>query len=673
MAPMISFIPFPSALDPSRAPLFYALIQMFLTFPVVASGYRFYTIGFLNLFRRSPNMDSLIAIGTSAAFLYSVYNLFLIISGSHHAVHSLYFETSAVIITLILLGKTLETISKGRAGEAIKKLMSLSPKTALVLINGTEKEIPLNKVTARNIIIIKPGDKIPVDGIITEGQSSIDESMLTGESMPVDKREGDSVIGGTVNCNGYFKFKAEKTGDKTALAGIIKLVEQAQGSKAPIARLADIISSYFVPAVIIIALISGVLWFIVISANSGEFAAHGKSPVEFAMMIFISVLVIACPCALGLATPAAVMVGTGAGAKSGILIKSGFALETTEKVKIIVFDKTGTITEGRLQVTDIIETLNDDFKHHFNGFDNKDMNENNQFLLQLAASAEKGSEHPIGKAIVKEAEKSNLAFLAVKDFIAFPGLGIKTKILFDESRNEYISIIIGNAKFLKEQDISLMEFEEISSRLAAEGKTCVFTAIDGKAAGVIAIADIIKNTSKMAVEKIQKAGIELVMITGDNEQTASAVAKEAGIKKIYSEVLPHEKQNIIKKLQAEGKKTAMVGDGINDAPALAQADIGIAIGSGTDVAIEAADIILMKNDPMDVISAVNLSKKTMRTIKQNLFFAFAYNTLCIPVAAGVLYIFGGPLLNPMFAAAAMSLSSVSVLLNALRLRNAKIK
>jgi len=675
MAPMISFVPFPSFLDPMRYPLIYALTQLFLTLPVIAAGYRFYSAGFMNLIRRSPNMDSLIAIGTSAAFIYSVYNLFQITKGNHTASHSLYFETTAVIITLILLGKTLETISRGRTGEAIKKLLSLSPKTATVFINGLEKEIPVKKITEGNIIIVKPGEKIPADGIIIYGQSSVNESMLTGESIPVDKKEGDSVTGGTVNCNGLFRFRAEKTGDKTALAGIIKLVEQAQGSKAPIARLADVVSSYFVPVVCLIALVSGVLWFILISANITEIPAHGKSALEFSMTIFISVLVIACPCALGLATPTAVMVGTGAGAQNGILIKSGFALETAEKIQTIIFDKTGTITEGHLKVTDIIEIINDDQKCLFKDNDIEETNNKKLFLLKLAASAEKGSEHPIGKAIVKEAEKRNISLLDVKEFNAFPGLGIEAKVFIDETgniNNRHISITIGNAKFLSDRNINLVKIDEISNRLAAEGKTCVFIAVNGKTAGVIAIADAIKKNSKTAVDKIQKAGIDVVMITGDNKQTASAVAKEAGIINVYSEVLPHEKQNIIKKLQAENKKTAMVGDGINDAPALAQADIGIAIGSGTDVAIEAADIILMRSDPKDVMSAVNLSKKTMRTIKQNLFFAFAYNVLGIPVAAGVLCLFNGPLLNPMFAAAAMSLSSVSVLLNALRLRNVKL-
>jgi len=684
MVPMIAWLPFPfpSFLEPARFPLIYALVQFALTIPVIAAGCRFYTSGFTRLVKLNPNMDSLIAIGTSAAFIYSVFNVFQItfFSGRYHehgdnaVVHSLYFETAAVIITLILLGKTLETISKGRAGEAIKKLMSLAPKTASVLIDGKEKEIPVNEIAAGDIIIVKPGAKIPADGIVTEGHSSVDESMLTGESVPVDKKEGDTVTGGTVNCNGVIRFRAEKTGDETALARIIKLVEDAQGSKAPIARLADIVSSYFVPVVCIISLSAGVIWFTAISANlvNPEGALHGKSAVEAAMTIFISVLVIACPCALGLATPAAVMTGTGLGARNGILIKSGAALETAKKIQTVIFDKTGTITEGRLEVTDIIETRDErsDSKNE------KPQTDNLNYFLQIAASAEKGSEHPAGKAIVREAEKRGLVFWDLKSFTAYPGLGIEAEVITGKPDNENsgikISCLIGNRCFMKERDIDLAELESKSEKLAAEGKTTVFAALNGKAAGVIAIADAIKKSSETAVKKIKEMGIHTIMITGDNKQTASAIAEAAGISEVFSEVLPHEKQNIIRELQKRGDKVAMVGDGINDAPALAQADIGIAVGNGTDIAIEAADIILIRNDLMDVASAINLSRITIRAIKQNLFWAFGYNALGIPIAAGALYIFGGPLLNPMFAAAAMSLSSVSVLLNALRLKRAKI-
>ena len=692
MVPMITWLPlpFPSFLEPTRSPILYSLLQLTLTIPVIAFGYRFYTTGFMNLFRRNPNMDSLIAIGTGAAFLYSLFSVFQIAGGDHMAVHSLYFETAAVIITLILLGKTLETISKGRTTEAMKKLMSLAPKIAIIIENGQEKEIPVNKVIAGNVIIVKPGAKIPVDGIVISGRSTVDESMLTGESIPVDKKEGDSVTGGTVNFNGVIRFKAEKTGNKTVLAQIIRLVQEAQGSKAPIARLADIVSSYFVPVVCIIAILAGLVWFAVITLNLFPIthelsAAHGKPAIEFSLTIFISVLVIACPCALGLATPTAVMVGTGIGAQNGILIKSGYALETAEKIQTIVFDKTGTITEGELEVTDIVITeefiqiSKSGISAHcfsyapsseraslFQNIAEKEFSENeNSLFLTFVASAEKGSEHPVGQAIVKEAEKRSVPFFPADVFTAIPGFGIETVI-------SGVSVIAGNRKLMDKNNIDIQCLEELSEKHETEGKTIIFTAINEKAAGFIAVADTIKKTSKAAVEKIKKLGIDVIMITGDNRQTASAIAKEAGIDTVYSEVLPHEKQNIIKKLQEGGRKTAMAGDGINDAPALAQADIGIAVGSGTDVAIEAADIILMRNDLLDAASAVNLSRKTIRTIKQNLFWAFGYNMLGIPVAAGALYIFGGPLLNPMFAAAAMSLSSVSVLLNALRLKRVKI-
>jgi len=660
MVPMFSRLPFPfpGFLEPMQFPLFYALAQLTLVIPVIAAGYRFYTTGFKNLIKRSPNMDSLVAVGTSAAFLYSVYGFFQITRGDHAAVHSLYFETAAVIITLILLGKTLEVVSRGRTGESIKKLMSLSPRMAIVIIDGQEKEIPVEDVKHGNIVSVKPGAKIPADGTITSGQSAVDESMLTGESMPVEKKAGDAVFGGTVNCNGAFSFEAEKTGSQTALANIIRLVQDAQGSKAPIARLADIVSGFFVPVVCLIALTAGFSWFIAASAGYIN-PPEGKSALEFSLTIFISVLVIACPCALGLATPTAVMVGTGTGAQKGILIKSGFALETAEKIQTIVFDKTGTITEGKPFVTDIIE-----IKAYKSGIKNKESRDENR-LLQLTASAEKGSEHPLGQAIVRKAKERTLQLFNAADFSAVSGFGVKAIV-------DNISVIAGNRKLMEKYNIDICDLESVSDKLKTGGKTVVFIALNETIAGLMAIADKIKTNTKTAIEKIRRMEIDTVMITGDNRQSARAIAEEAGIQNVYSEVLPDEKQGIIKKLQSEGRKVAMVGDGINDAPALAQADIGIAIGSGTDVAIEAADIILMRNDPMDVVSAVNLSKKTIRVIKQNLFWAFAYNTIGIPVAAGLLYLFGGPLLNPMFAAAAMSLSSVSVLLNALRLKKAKI-
>ena len=674
MAPMISFLslPFPNFISPMRFPLAYSLLQLGLTIPVIAAGFRFYTTGFKSLFQRSPNMDSLIAVGTSAAVLYSLFSVFQITQGNHMAVESLYFETAAVIITFVLLGKFLETLSKRRAGEAVKKLMSLTPKTAVIIKDGKEKEIQIDDVIPGNIVVVKPGAKIPVDGTVTEGQSSVDESMLTGESMPVDKSSGDSVFGGTVNYNGVIFFKAEKTGSKTVLAQIIKLVEDAQSSKAPIARLADIIAGYFVPAVCAIAVLAAVVWFIAAAAGIVNLP-EGKSAVEFALTIFISVLVIACQCALGLATPTAIITGTGKGAQNGILIKNGQALETAGKTQIVVFDKTGTITEGKPEVV-FIKIINDELE---NKNEEKNIEAVNSFL-QIAAAAEKNSEHPLGQAIVREAEKRNLTLHPVTDFKALPGLGIEAKINLQNSSfliahssfsNQPISILIGNKKFMQEKNIDLDEFEKFSGKLEEEGKTVVFIAFNEKMHGCIALADMIKKNSKTAVEKLKKMGIDVVMITGDNKQTAEAIAKEAGIDRVTAQVLPQDKSAEIKKLQSEGKKITMVGDGVNDAPALTQADTGIAVGSGTDTAVEAADIVLMRNDMSDVPAAVNLSKRTLRIIKQNLFWAFCYNILGIPIAAGVLYIFGGPLLNPMFAAAAMSLSSVSVVLNALRIKH----
>jgi Cu+-exporting ATPase len=554
------------------------------------------------------------------------------------AVDALYFESAGVIITLILLGKSLEAVSKGRTSEAIKKLMGLAPKTAVILENGQEKEIPIDEVEIGDIILVKPGDKIPVDGTVTGGHTSIDESMLTGESMPVDKKEGDPVYAASLNTTGVIQFKAEKIGSDTALAQIIKLVEDAQGSKAPIAQMADIVSGYFVPVVCVIALLAGIGWY---------FGTAGD--LKFALTIFISVLVIACPCALGLATPTAIMVGTGKGAENGILIKGGEALETAHKINTIVFDKTGTITEGKPKVTDVLPA----------GSVSKDR------LLQLTASAERGSEHPLGQAIVLGAKESGLTLLEAEGFDSLTGRGIKARL-------EGEDILAGNRKLMDEQNISLAGMEEISDRLAEEGKTPMYVAINGELAGIVAVADVVKESSRAAIERLHKMGIEVAMITGDNKKTAAAIAKQVGIDRVLAEVLPQDKSNEVKKLQSENRKVAMVGDGINDAPALAQADIGIAIGSGTDVAMESADIVLMRSDLMDVPAAIDLSKHTIRNIKQNLFWAFGYNVIGIPIAAGVLHLlFNGPLLNPMFAAAAMSLSSVSVLTNALRLKRFK--
>ncbi|MDR1030760.1 MAG: heavy metal translocating P-type ATPase [Treponema sp.] len=646
MVPMIKWftLPFPKALAPMQFPLIYGLVELLLVIPIIIAGNKFYTVGFKNLVHRSPNMDSLIAVGTSAAVLYSLYNLGQIARGDFNAVESLYFETAGVIIALILLGKTLEAISKGRTSEAIKKLMGLAPKTAVILENGTEKEIPIDEVIPGDIIIVKPGAKIPVDGVVTQGQTAIDESMLTGESMPVDKKAGDKVYGATINANGVIHFKAEKVGSDTALAQIIKLVEDAQGSKAPIAQLADVVSGYFVPIVCGIALAAGMAWFI---AASGGLVTlpPGKSTVEFALTIFISVLVIACPCALGLATPTAIMVGTGKGAEQGILIKGGEALETAHKINTIVFDKTGTLTEGKPELTDVITAA---------GLEET-------YLLRISASAEKGSEHPLGQAMVQRAQQKGLDLFPIDQFQAIPGQGI-------EARIKGIKVLAGNRKLMEEQNIPLGELEAAGDRLAAEGKTPMYIALDGTLAGIVAVADVLKKSSQEAVARLHKMGIQVAMITGDNTKTAAAIAKQVGIDRVLAEVLPQDKSAEVKKLQGEGRTVAMVGDGINDAPALAQADIGIAIGSGTDVAMESADIVLMHSDLMDVPTAINLSKQTIRIIKQNLFWAFGYNSLGIPIAAGVLYLFGGPLLNPIFAAAAMSMSSVSVLTNALRLK-----
>ncbi len=630
-------LPLPPEIHPMHKPLNFAIAQIMLTIPILVAGYRFYYVGYRAIWLRSPNMDSLIAIGTSAAVLYSLYATYQITQGHTAFAESLYFETAGVIITLILLGKYLEAVSKGKTSEAIKKLMGLAPKTAIVVKGDTEVEITIEEVTVGDIILVKPGSKIPVDGLVVEGATAIDESMLTGESMPVDKKTGDKVYAASINKNGVIKFKATKVGADTALAQIIKLVEDAQGSKAPIAQMADIVSGYFVPIVFAIAAIAFAAWFI-----SGE-------SLTFSLTIFIAILVIACPCALGLATPTAIMVGTGKGAENGILIKSGAALETAHKIQTIVFDKTGTITEGKPEVTDII-VADADFTA--------------DRLLQLAASAEKGSEHPLGEAIVRRAQQNNLQTLAVSQFESLTGMGIKVSM-------DNAQILAGNIKLMNEQNISTESAEHEANRLAAEGKTPMYIAVDNKVAGIIAVADVVKPSSANAIKQLTDMGIEVAMLTGDNSRTAEAIARQVGITRVLSEVLPHDKSNEVKKLQAEGKIVAMVGDGINDAPALAQADIGIAIGSGTDVAMESADIVLMQSNLSDVPSAIKLSKSTIRNIKQNLFWAFAYNAAGIPIAAGLLHIFGGPLLNPVFAAAAMSLSSVSVLTNALRLKRFK--
>lgn len=635
MAPMITFLalPLPMFLNPMMNPVNYTIAQIILAIPVVIAGYRFYVVGFRAIWQKSPNMDSLIAMGTSAAIVYSVGISYQIFTGDYSNVQNMYYETAAVIVALLLLGKALESVTKGKTSEAIKKLIGLAPKTALVYHDGKEVVISVDEVEVGDVIIVKPGEKIPVDGEVTYGYTSIDESMLTGESMPVEKRVGSPVFAASINTNGMIHFKATKVGSDTALAQIIKLVEDAQGSKAPIAQLADIVSGYFVPVAFAIAVIAAIGW-----------ALSGQS-ITFALTIFISVLVIACPCALGLATPTAIMVGTGKGAENGVLIKSGAALEMAYKVNTIVFDKTGTITEGKPVVTDIVE-----LSHY-----------SSEYLLQIAASAEKGSEHPLGDAIVKAAISKNIDFLTLESFEAIPGHGIK--VLIDEK-----VLLLGNRKLMVTNQIDLLHSETLSDQLADEGKTPMFLAIDGQLSGIIAVADVVKKSSAKAIKKLHDLGIEVAMITGDNRKTANAIAKQVGIDTVLAEVLPQDKSNEVKKLQEKGRVVAMVGDGINDAPALAQSDIGIAIGSGTDVAMESADIVLMRSDLMDVPTALKLSKNTIRNIKENLFWAFAYNVMGIPIAAGVLYIFNGPTLNPIFAAAAMAFSSVSVLSNALRLK-----
>lgn len=631
MGPMIG-LPAVPGFNPDKNQQNYALIQILLTLPVVYVGKHFYTKGFKALFKRLPNMDSLIAVGTTAAILYSMYATYMIIQGNLHYVHSLYFETAATIITLIKLGKTLEHRSKGRTTAAIEKLIDLQPKTAFVIHGEEILELPVEEVELNDIVLIKPGSSIPVDGVVVEGISSVDESMLTGESLPVEKELDSKVVAASMNKNGSMKVKVTATNENTVLSKIINLVEDAQGKKAPIARLADIISGYFVPVVIGIALIAFASWMI-----SGE-------DFTFSLKIFISVLVIACPCALGLATPTAIMVGTGRSAEYGVLIKSGEALEQAHKVTKVVLDKTGTITEGKMKVTDVIPY---------------GMSE--ELLLQYTASAEYGSEHPLAVAVIDRAKEMALELKVVNEFKTLPGQGLEAKM-----NNDHIQI--GNERLMQTLKIDL---NDDWIQYASEGKTPVFVVVNKKLAGFIAIGDTLKKSSIKAVKALQSMGIEVTMITGDHRKTAEAIGKKVGISHILAEVLPKDKSEEVKRLQEDGV-VAMVGDGINDAPALVQSDVGIAIGSGTDVAIEAADIVLIKNDLMDVVTAIKLSRMTIRNIKQNLFWAFFYNIIGIPVAAGVLYIFGGMLLNPMFAAAAMSLSSVSVVSNALRLKRMKL-
>ena len=636
MADMVG-IPMPAFLSPMQSPVSYALIQLALVLPIVWIGRRFFVDGFKALSKGHPNMDSLVALGTSAAFLYSLYGTYHVLEGHAHFAMNLYYESAGVILTLITLGKYFEDVSKGKTSMAIQTLVGLAPKMATVLRDGQEVEVPVEEVQVGDLIRVKPGEKVPVDGVVTEGNSTVDESMLTGESIPVSKAVGDEVIGASLNKTGSFILKATKIGKDTALSQIIHLVEQAQGSKAPIAKLADKVSGVFVPIVIALALVSGLAWYFL-----------GQESWVFALTITISVLVIACPCALGLATPTAIMVGTGKGAENGILLKSGEALEEANHVNMVVFDKTGTITNGTPVVTDVVTADSTDA----------------DALIRLAASLEVASEHPLGEAIVAKAKEQGAAFDEVTNFEAIPGFGIKGQV------GETL-VFLGNEKWMRENGLANEAMNEKANHFAEQGKTPLYIGYNDAVQGLIVVADTVKESSARAIQTLHEMGIQVAMMTGDHERTAQAIATEVGIDRVFSEVLPQDKANYVSKLQEEGYIVAMVGDGINDAPALAQAQVGIAIGTGTDVAIESADAVLMKSDLMDVPAMLKLSRATIRNIKENLFWAFAYNVIGIPFAMGVLHLFGGPLLNPMIAGAAMSFSSVSVVLNALRLKRWK--
>lgn len=630
-------MPLPDAIEPHHNPMGFAVVQLALTVPVIVIGWKFFWDGFRNLVRLSPNMDSLIALGSTAALVYGFYAMYKIGQGETEYAMHLYFESCATILTLITLGKYLEARSKGKTDESVKKLMNLAPKTAFVMRGDKELEVALSQVKVGDIVVSRSGESLAVDGEVIEGSAVVDESMLTGESVPIEKKVGDKVVGATLNKNGFIKYRSEKVGEDTALSRIIKFVEEAQGTKAPIARLADTISAYFVPAVLALAVIACLGW--LIAGESGEFC----------ITILISVLVIACPCALGLATPTAIMVGTGKGAENGILIKGGEPLEQACKITTVVFDKTGTLTEGKPSVTDIFPC-------------NVEENE----LIRLAASGEAASGHPLSEAIVNCAFVKGIALTEAQDYTNIDGRGISVTV-------DGKKLLIGNMRLMEENGVNVPEeYVQKAEHCADMGRTSMYCAADGVFIGLIAAADTIKKESLEAITELHKMGIKTLMLTGDNSRTAKAVAGELNIDSFVAEVLPEEKAEHIKKLQEQGEVTAMAGDGINDAVALTQADVGIAVGQGTDVAIECADIVLIKDDLRDMCKAIRLSKATIRNIRQNLFWAFGYNTLGIPVAMGLLHIFGGPLLNPMIAAAAMSLSSVSVVSNALRLKTLKI-
>ena len=615
----------------------FVSLQLALTLPILWLGRSFFLNGFKHLVKGHPNMDSLVALGTSAAVAYSLYSSIQVWLGDHHAAMSLYYESAGVILTLVTLGKYFEARSKGQTSAAIQALIKLAPQEAQVLREGQEVTLPLDQVQVGDLVRVRPGQKIPVDGRVVEGQSWVDESMLTGESLPVAKKVGDQVVGASLNQQGSLIVETNKVGQDTTLAQIIHLVQAAQGSKAPIAQLADRVSAVFVPVVMTLALVAGLAWYLI-----------GGQSWAFALTISIAVLVIACPCALGLATPTAIMVGTGKGAEQGILIKSGTALEMAHQVDAVVLDKTGTLTQGQPQVTDVLPLT---------GWTPDQ-------LLALAAAAEVNSEHPLGQAIVAGARERELALPEVTDFQSLTGSGIQVRL-------DQATYYLGNRRLMQEQGLDLGQAEDQAAALAAGGKTPIYVANEHELLGLIAVADPLKATSPEAVRRLKAMGLQVIMLTGDNAKTAQALAAEAGIDQVISDVLPADKAQVVADLQAKGLKVAMVGDGINDAPALAQADVGLAIGRGTDVAIESADMVLMGSDLTSVATAIKLSQATIRNIKENLFWAFAYNVLGIPVAMGVLHLFGGPLLNPMLAGAAMSFSSVSVIVNALRLRRFK--
>ena len=628
-------LPLPQILQPMEHPIVFSVTQLILVTPILWVGRSYFVNGFKALIRKHPNMDSLVALGTSAAILYSVWSTIRIFGGEYHYVMHLYVESAAVILAFITVGKYFETLTKGRTSQAIQSLVALSPKVATVIRDGKEVEVPVEELQIGEVVFVRPGEKIPVDGVIISGESFVDESMITGESVPVFKKEGSKVVGATLNTTGSFQVEVSQVGKDTTLSQIIRLVEEAQGSKAPIAAIADRVAGIFVPIVMGLSLLAGLYWGLI-----------GGESFEFVVTVMISVLVIACPCALGLATPTAIMVGTGFGAKRGILIKSSAALEEAGHVGVVLLDKTGTITNGKPKVVDI-QVFNDYSKEE---------------VLKVAASIEKHSEHPLGKAIVEEAEKQEFDVLPIEQFQSISGMGIQGIVDGKE-------VLLGNHLLLQNQGIAVDEFNAVIDGVASKGQTAMFVVIQKQVAGIIVVADTIKATSKEAIQQMKALGLQVRMVTGDHEKTAKAIANEVGIETVYSQVLPNEKASVVQQLLDEGYQVAMVGDGINDAPALAKATVGIAIGSGVDVAIETADMVMMQDDLRLVAKTIQLSKMTMMTIKENLFWAFIYNVIGIPVAMGVLHFFGGPLLSPMIAGAAMSFSSVSVVLNALRLNH----